>query len=373
MPDHDVLVVGAGPVGLLAACLLVQAGRRVLVCERRTDPGDRTRAIGIHRPGLDALEAVGIGYDVRAAALSLAGGEVRSRGRTLAALAFTPNRPILILPQPRADVLLRDRLDALDPQALMTGTSVRAVRDEGALVRVVLEGAEGRRTVTASLVVVADGVHSPLRRAFGVAWSARPGRAAYAMADVADADAGDRALLFCEPEGLVESFPLPDGRRRWVVRQGAGASIGTGAELRATIERRTGLRAAVPDDADVSSFAASQHVAQRVQRGRVVLLGDAAHELSPIGGQGMNLGWSDAVRLAAALEHWAPAHAPALAAFARRTQRGARTAQRRSTLYMAMGAPAGTPLVAAREALIRGLGSGVLRGWTAGIITMRGL
>ncbi len=79
MPDHDVLIVGAGPVGLLLACLLVQDGVRVAVYERRTHADDRTRAIGIHRPGLEALDAAGIGTAVRAEVLRLEGGEVRSR------------------------------------------------------------------------------------------------------------------------------------------------------------------------------------------------------------------------------------------------------------------------------------------------------
>ena len=69
MPDHDVLIVGAGPVGLLLACLLVQDGVRVAVYERRTHADDRTRAIGIHRPGLEALDAAGIGTAVRAHAI----------------------------------------------------------------------------------------------------------------------------------------------------------------------------------------------------------------------------------------------------------------------------------------------------------------
>jgi len=69
MPDQDALIVGAGPVSLLLACLLVQEGLRVAVCERRKEADDRTREIGIYHPGLDALEAAGVGAVVRRAAL----------------------------------------------------------------------------------------------------------------------------------------------------------------------------------------------------------------------------------------------------------------------------------------------------------------
>lgn len=264
MPDHDVLVVGGGPVGLLFACLMAQSGRRVVVCERRVAADTRTRAIGIHRPGLHALETAGIGADVRAEALWLSAGEVRSRGRVLATLSFGAERPILILPQPRTHALLRDRLQALDPAALQLGRLVRSVRDEGPLVRVRVDGPEGEEEVTASTVVVADGVRSPLRRAFGAGWTRRSGHAAYAMLDVDDPDAGRRAVLYCEQEGLVESFPLPGGRRRWVIRQDPRRPVSSTADFCGTVQARIGERIDPPLASTPSRFVAAQHVARRM-------------------------------------------------------------------------------------------------------------
>lgn len=373
MPDHDVVVVGGGPVGLLFACLVAQDGWRVRVYEQRTEPGGRTRAIGIHRPGLDALDAAGVGAEVRGEALRLSGGEVRSRGRRLASLTFAPDRPILTLPQPRTEELLRDRLRGLRGDALQLGSIVRTVRDDGPVVRVGVEGPEGRREETAALVVVADGVHSPLRRAFGVEWVRRPGRARYAMLDVEASTMDDRAVLYFEPDGLVESFPLPGGHRRWVVREPPGRSVETGAELAAIVAARTGERVTTDPGVPVSSFLASQHAARRLHRGRVVLLGDAAHEVSPIGGQGMNLGWAHALRLTAALRRTEAGEVPDLDAFAQRARVSAALAHRRSAFFMAMGAPAPPPVVAGRESVVRLLGSPPLRRWTTGLITMRGL
>lgn len=372
MPEHDVLIVGAGPVGLLLACLLVQDGLRVVVCERRTDADDRTRAIGIHRPGLDALDAAGIGADVRAEALRLSGGEVRSRRRTLASLTFAPDRPVLILPQQRTGALLRDRLQELSADALISGCAVRALRETADAVRVRAETSGGPREFTASAVVVADGVRSRLRGELGAGWRRRAGRASYAMLDVADAAEGDRAVLHCEPAGLVESFPLPGGRRRWVVREGPGA-LRTAEDFRAAIETRTGTGIKLAPGATPTSFVAAQHGATRLHRGRVVLLGDAAHEISPIGGQGMNLGWVDAARLAEGLARSLPGRMPDLAKYDRQVRRSASRAQRRSAFYMSMGAPASTPAVHARELLMRVLGAPPLREWTAGLLTMRGL
>lgn len=375
MPDHDVVIVGAGPVGLLLACLLVQDGLRVAVCERRTEADDRTRAIGIHRPGLDAVDAAGIGAAVRAEALRLEGGEVRSRRRTLAALDFTADRPVLILPQPRTDALLRARLNILAPTALLRGCTVRQIRGADRAAYVTVETADGVHELSASIVVVADGVRSRLRAGIGARWCPRRGHAPYAMLDVADttADAPKRAVLHCEPGGLVESFPLPGGHRRWVVREGEPGALRGVDDFRAAVRARTGIRLDPVSGVAPTSFVATQHTASRMYRGRIVLLGDAAHEISPIGGQGMNLGWADAVRLAAELRRALPARMPDFGAFERRVHRSTSRAQRRSAFYMSMGAPASAPVVRGREALMRALGSAPLAAWTSGLLTMRGL
>lgn len=374
MPDHDVVIVGAGPVGLLLACLLVQEGVDAIVCERRADADDRSRAIGIHRPGLDALDGAGIGARVRAEALSLEGGEVRSGGRVLASLTFPDARPVLLLPQQRTDALLRMRLEALSAGALHAGHVVRAVRDEEDFARVAVDGGHGLREITCTLAVVADGVHSGSRGQLGIGWRERAGGGDYAMLDVPDAGAGARAVLHCEPGGLVESFPLPGGRRRWVLRDtGGGAGLGSGAGFGREIERRTGIRPEIPDDAMPVSFRAGQHTAEGLVRGRIALLGDAAHEISPIGGQGMNLGWAHAVRLAEDVGRSIRSGAVDLRRYQSTASRSARTAQRRSAFYMSMGRPAAGMPLRSRELLIRTLGTTPLRGWTTGLITMRGL
>ncbi|MBO0979755.1 NAD(P)/FAD-dependent oxidoreductase [Microbacterium sp. SD291] len=374
MPDHDVVIVGAGPVGLLLGCLLLQEGVDAIVCERRADADTRSRAIGIHRPGLEALDAAGIGSAVRSEALRLDGGDVLSRGRVLASLDFAPERPVLILPQQRTDALLRGRLEELSAQALHVGHVVRGVRDEGDFARVAVDGGQGLREVTCHVAVIADGVHSGLRAQLGIPWRDRAGAGDYAMLDVHDDGVERRALLHCEQGGLVESFPLPRGRRRWVLRDARGENdLGTAAGFRQEIEQRTGIRPGIPDDAQPTAFRAAQRTAGAVVRGRVVLAGDAAHEISPIGGQGMNLGWADAVRLAADIVRGLPLGAVDLGRYGRRVRRSARTAQRRSAFYMSMGAPASGMPLRARELLIRTLGTAPLRGWAGGLITMRGL
>lgn len=370
--EPEVVIVGAGPVGMLLACCLAAGGIDVVVCEQRRHSSERGRAIGIHSPGLDALAHVGLSGPIRAEALRLDGGDVLCAGRTLARIDFAAEHPVHTIAQERIDALLRDRLDVLAPGALRRGCHVRRVDD----------GADGMRVTTdsgpdlhARLVIAADGVHSDLRRAAGIPWLRRPGAADYVMVDVDDPDTDARALLHLEPAGLVESFPLPGGRRRWVVRDTPDDPIRTIPRLRQEIAARTGRAPVIPDASELSPFHARQHTAGRLVRRRLVLLGDAAHETSPIGGQGMNLGWVNAQRLAAAILHAHRAGGETLpvqlSRWEREARRSAARAQRRAGFYMAMGQPVPDAALPLRTLIVRGLGSRMFRARTLGAITMR--
>lgn len=379
MPDHEVVIIGAGPVGLMLACLLAQEGVDVAVWEGRGGADERVRAIGIHPPGIEALDAVDLGHTARAAALALEGGDVFSGGRRLASLDFEEDRCVYVLPQPVTTGLLSERLDQLAPESLRRGRTVGVVHQQEELVRLSVHHDDGgQRDLTASLLVAADGVRSNIRTQIGSDWRPHPGRATYAMVDVRDPCTDARAGLFCEPGGLVESFPLPGEWRRWVVRQSERAAASTlnsttlrSSTLRRQIEERTGILPDIADDSLPVVFRAAQHLARPISRGRIVLLGDAAHEVSPIGGQGMNLGWLDAQRLAAVILRDRSRGTPDFSGYERQVRRSTRAAQRRSAFYMSMGSQGNAVSMSARAGLIRALGSPPLRRWTAGLITMQ--
>lgn len=371
MPDHEVAIVGAGPVGLLLACLLAQTGVDVGVYERRPDSDDRSRAIGIHPPGKGALDAAGLGTRVKEEALELEGGEVICGGRILAALSFARYQRVLVLPQRRTHALLIERLSHLPSATLFPDHEVRDVRNEGEQVRLALHTAGVSREVTAKFVVAADGVHSGIREQLGIGWRPQSGSGSYAMVDAPHDQPGQRVQLHCEPAGLVEVFPLPEGQRRWVVAD-LQRTLGDRDAFVAAIRQRTDLRLELPSDRHPTMFRAQQHRASRLTAGRVVLLGDAAHETSPIGGQGMNLGWAAAHQLSAALEHAVRSGRAEFREYERHAERAAARAQQRSAFYMSMGRPAAGPTLAVRNAVIRLLGTAPLRARTANMITMKG-
>jgi 2-polyprenyl-6-methoxyphenol hydroxylase-like FAD-dependent oxidoreductase len=196
--------------------------------------------------------------------------------------------------------------------------------------------------------------------------------------DTAD---GDCAVLYLEPGGVVESFPLPGGVRRWVARTPELANDATAEDLARLVRERTGDRLDVAGNTMLSAFAVHRGIAERLGRGRLLLAGDAAHEVSPIGGQGMNLGWLDAAALAplilAALRggdggsRAAGIEPAAFARYERERLRAARRAVLLSEANMALGRPSrGVPL-ALRNTAIRALVRTPVRGAVASAFAMR--
>ena len=373
----DVVVVGGGPVGAYLAILLLQAGITVQVLEQRTRRSMHSRAIGVHPPALESLDRAGIADAMAREGVQITRGEARSAGRTVARLDFAAASArypfVLTLPQLRTEQLLEERLRALDPTALVRGAQVLSFTDTGRSVSV--RGTAGGRDfeTEAALMVAADGARSAVRADLGTRWRSRQLPDTYLMGDFPDdTEDGPLGVLYLEPEGIVESFPLPGGLRRWVAHTDS-LQRNPAAELLADmVFRRTGHRLEAAANSMLSAFDVRVGRAQRLVSGRTVLVGDAAHQISPIGGQGMNLGWLDAAAVApligAALEG-VPVGGK-LRDFERQRRRDAVVASVQARTNMVLGRPLPAPVMAMRNAglerlfRVPALGNAVARRFT---------
>jgi 2-polyprenyl-6-methoxyphenol hydroxylase-like FAD-dependent oxidoreductase len=372
--NHDIVIVGGGPVGLCLAVLLARRGADVVILEARPERINHSRAIGIHPPGLRVLATAGVADTLASEGVTIQAGVARSAGRDVAALAFDP--PVLAVPQWRTEEALEARLAELAPTALRRG--VRAVglgrpSQEGALVRAV-DALGGELAFEGRWVVAADGARSPLRAALGIDTRERVYPDAYVMGDFTDTTGdGTAAVLYLEPEGIIESFPLPGGMRRWVAHTDTLVTGPTPERLAALISHRTGARVDPSTNTMLSAFAVRERIAAAMLRGRVLLVGDAAHEVSPIGGQGMTLGWLDAEAFAPLLARGEGESWPELwAAVDGERRRAAAEAARHAGLNMALGRPLPPRVMAARNAVFRGLyRTRAARSWTARRFTMQ--
>ncbi len=359
----DVAIVGGGPSGLALAILLLESGHRVKVLESRTAIGGHSRAIGIHPPGLAVLDRLGVGAEAAARGVRIGHGVGISRGKIVAELSFgsieAEHRFVLSLPQNDTVALLRARLRSLDPGALATGTAFASVDAHPRhLLAHTRDSGGNAGTVQCRFLVGADGTRSEVRRGAGAPFAGHRLPDTYLMGDFPEStEFGSIAALFLHEKGITESFPLPGNTRRWVcwIRETETASL---PEL---IVRRTGHTVDAGRNSMLSRFTTANLAVRSMNPGDVLLIGDAAHEVSPIGGQGMTLGLLDAAGLAGILDAALGGRIAGtglreeLDAFSRLRLAAARRAAVQAHVNMALGRPLWRPATGVRDALARAL------------------
>lgn len=377
--EAPVAIVGGGPVGLALALALHARDVPARTFERRADAKSGSRSIGVHPPSLELLAQLGLVDRFLARGVRVRRGIAFGRGGPLGVMDFGScpgSYPfILSIPQEETESILREALETRAPGALVVADAESLVADgRGVTLRLVARPGAAAREERASVVVGADGKSSRVRAALDLGFDGGAYPGAYVMGDFPDTTRfGDDAAVFLHPRGLVESFPLPGRVRRWVVRLGAEDEPSPDQLVAAVLER-TRHRLVAGDAHRTSAFRAERYLARALARGRIALAGDAAHVVSPIGGQGMNLGWLGARSLADTLASIVRDGADAersLRRDAAARRRIARATARRAEVNMWLGRPVPHPW--ARERAVEGLLASPARLVLARMFTMRGL
>ncbi|MHC9293486.1 FAD-dependent monooxygenase [Mycobacterium sp. LTG2003] len=300
----DVVVVGAGPSGLAAACALQAAGVTVRVFDKADGPAVTSRALGLQPRGVEVLDRLGALGDLPEHGLPVARVAVHVDGRPLAMLPI--GRPVrlhgpaaLLMSQADIEGALRKRLTELGGTVEwgMPVTGLTAGPD-GVTLRVT------DTDVRCGWVVGADGAHSVVRKAAGIGFPGVPIIERFLLADVHAAidQTREGATAWARGQKLLAAFPLPgDNLWRLMTPAPPGVPDDPAAD---DIACYLGSRLAEETEGTIdsivwtSSFRIHRRLADAYRRGRVLLAGDAAHIHSPFGGQGMNTGIGDAENLA---------------------------------------------------------------------------
>ncbi|MEV6218343.1 SDR family oxidoreductase [Nocardia sp. NPDC051833] len=303
--DPDVLIVGAGPVGLLLAGDLAEAGLRVTVVEQLAAPTTESRASTLHARTMDVLAERGV-LD-RLGPLP-DGGPGHFGGLRLDLTEADPAHRFSgqwKCPQVRLEAVLQER--ALEAGAVLRrGHRVTALIAHPGFVRIETVTGDGvRHTHRGAYLVGCDGERSTVRDLAEFELAGAAAGREMLRADVAGIDIPARRFERL-PHGLAVSSRWPDGSTRVMVHVYGAEPRGTGGEpgfeeIAAAWTRVTGEPIGHGTPLWRNAFDDTSQQVTRYRRGRVLLAGDAAHRQLPVGGQALNLGLQDAADLSGRL------------------------------------------------------------------------
>jgi 2-polyprenyl-6-methoxyphenol hydroxylase-like FAD-dependent oxidoreductase len=315
---EDVVIAGAGPVGLWLAAELRLGGASVTVLETREAPDPHSKALTIHPRTIELLECRGTAEPFLAEGLRIPSGHFGGLRDRMDFRVLDTRFPFtLALPQARTEELFEQRARSLGAE-IRRRHRVTGLTSGG----VTAEGPDGPYEIEARYVVGCDGTRSTVRTAAGIDF---PGTDATTWGWLGDVVLDDPPgpVNISGPAGGLMVVPLPGGIHRlvggdpvsagaWQVgpagslssagpagSQGLAGSPGelTLDELRATVIRIAGTDYGMRDPVWLSRFGNATRQAATYRKGNVFLAGDAAHQHFPTGGVGLNVGVQDAHNL----------------------------------------------------------------------------
>jgi len=311
----DVLIVGAGPTGLMAATVLARRGVDHVIIDEKLGPTTESRAVGVQARTLEIYEQLGIVDQVLSEATK---ADALSPGYLTRAYANIPlptlgaettNYPYMsIFEQSKNEALLVRAHAALGGEVLW-GRRLESVEVEGAGVVVSIRPSaySTSREIRAKYVIAADGAGSAVRRMRGIGFEGTTSAHTFFVVDAADVRGmrGTSVNIRLGRGEMLLAFPMGQGRDARLI----GVVPGEHPAEKNAAELEAPLRAKLADTYGVTwggtrwlnTYRVHHRVAERLRDGPVFLAGDAAHVHSPVGAQGMNTGLQDAHNLACKL------------------------------------------------------------------------
>jgi len=302
--DVDVLIVGAGPVGLLLANECARRGLAARIVETRAGQSEHSKALAIFPRTLEVFDMAGLVEPFLDAANRVTAVSVVSHGRQLAHMRFAPEDSpypfIAMVPQDVTERLLAEELRRRGRAVEHDTTFVSAEGRDGRVVAT-LERGGARTELAAKFVVGCDGAHSTVRHLLNLPFEGAQYEDLFLLADARTNEAlpADELQLCPSELGPAAIFPMSATRRRIVATVDRAEGDAPSLELvRKIVRERAPAGIEVESIGWASYFRIHHRQVADLRVGRMFVAGDAAHIHSPFGGQGMNTGLGDVWNLA---------------------------------------------------------------------------
>jgi len=322
--EVPILIVGAGPTGMMAALLLRRMGMDAIVVERRPGPQRAPAAHVVNARTFEICRQAGVDMAAIAAAskppvdagatlwVTRLGGEVLGRlpfeRQEDDVLALTPT-PLRNLAQHRFEAIVLDALLESGAGAPRYGHRWLSAADDGDGVTSLVQRPDGGTTeVRSRYLVAADGAGSPVRKSLGIQPVGPERLQSFVMihfaADLRRLVRDDPGVLYwiCDPD-CGGTFVAHDIDREWVFMHAfdleqEGPETYTAERCEGLVRRAIAAEGVELKVQTISTWVMSCQIAERYRAGRIFLAGDAAHRFPPTGGLGLNTGVQDAHNLA---------------------------------------------------------------------------